>query len=114
MINLDTGDLHLRLSFDRFYLDALSREVLQVLHITTLQLTKLDEADKNNWLYIPFTAYPPVQSSKSVELIVLKFRRDCTQGLSNNIRKVQEKSPPQISNGTAIPTLVGSLHTISV
>ncbi|KAF3840227.1 hypothetical protein F7725_018944 [Dissostichus mawsoni] len=79
--------------------------------ITTLQLTRLDVADKNNWLHpqdidiglgaesilkvVLLLAYyhPPLQSTKGVELTALEFRRDCMQGLSNIIRKVQEKSP---------------------
>lgn len=44
-------------------------------------------------LYILFTAYPLVQSSKSVELRVFEFRGDCMQGLSNIVTNVQEKSP---------------------
>ncbi|KAF3854211.1 hypothetical protein F7725_022266, partial [Dissostichus mawsoni] len=37
--------------------------------------------------------HPPLQSTKGVELTALEFRRDCMQGLSNIVRKVQEKSP---------------------
>lgn len=37
--------------------------------------------------------YFSVQDSKSAELKVLEFRRDCVQGLSNIVRKAQEKSP---------------------
>lgn len=63
----------------------IKREVLQ--DITTLQLTKLDVADKKNWI-----------QQKDIDIglgaeSVLKFRRDCIQGLSNIVRKMQEKSP---------------------
>ncbi|KAJ4918265.1 hypothetical protein JOQ06_021533, partial [Pogonophryne albipinna] len=70
------------------------RELLQ--DITTLQLTRLDVADKNNRLHPQdidiglgaesilnlLLAYyhPPLESTKGVELTVLEFRRDCMQG----------------------------------
>ncbi|KAL3063671.1 hypothetical protein OYC64_000077 [Pagothenia borchgrevinki] len=74
----------------------IKRELLQ--DITTLQLTRLDVADKNNWLHpqdidIGLGAESILKSTKGVELTVLEFRRDCMQGLSNIVRKVQEKSP---------------------
>ncbi|RXN03167.1 interferon alpha beta receptor 1a-like protein [Labeo rohita] len=72
------------------------RDILQ--DITTLQLTKLDAADKNNWLQpkdidIGLGAESVLKSRTIVELRVLEFKRDCTQGLSNIVRKIQEKSP---------------------
>ncbi|XP_050974815.1 uncharacterized protein LOC127170690 isoform X1 [Labeo rohita] len=72
------------------------RDILQ--DITTLQLTKLDVADKNNWLQpkdidIGLGAESVLKSRTIVELRVLEFKRDCTQGLSNIVRKIQEKSP---------------------
>ncbi|XP_072562663.1 uncharacterized protein [Paramormyrops kingsleyae] len=72
------------------------REVLQ--DITPLQLTKLDTSDKTLLLLpqkidIGLGAEAAVKASKSAELVVLKFRRDCLQGFSNIVRKAQEKSP---------------------
>ncbi|KAF3837642.1 hypothetical protein F7725_009410, partial [Dissostichus mawsoni] len=63
-----------------------------------MQLTRLDVADKNNWLHpqdidIGLGAESILKSTKGVELTALEFRRDCMQGLSNIVRKVQEKSP---------------------
>ncbi|KAJ4923521.1 hypothetical protein JOQ06_021596 [Pogonophryne albipinna] len=59
------------------------RELLQ--DITTLQLTRLDVADKNNRLHpqdidIGLGAESILKSTKGVELTVLEFRRDCMQG----------------------------------
>ena len=51
-VNVDSGDLHLFfcLSVDKSLLRrCIKRELLQ--DITTLQLTRLDVADKNNWLH---------------------------------------------------------------
>ncbi|KAL6471512.1 hypothetical protein MHYP_G00201620 [Metynnis hypsauchen] len=72
------------------------REVL--MDIIPLQLTKLDLADKNLLLLpqrvdIGLGAEATLKDSKIAELKVLEFRRDCMQGLSNIVRKVQEKSP---------------------
>ncbi|KAI4785527.1 hypothetical protein KUCAC02_037710, partial [Chaenocephalus aceratus] len=57
------------------------RELLQ--DITTLQLTRLDVADKNNRLHpqdIGVGAESILKSTTGVELTVLEFRRDCMQG----------------------------------
>lgn len=40
-----------------------------------------------------FLLYIPLQDTKISDLRVLEFRRDCMQGLTNIVRKVQEKSP---------------------
>ncbi|KAL7824939.1 hypothetical protein SRHO_G00342960 [Serrasalmus rhombeus] len=74
----------------------IKREVL--MDITPLQLTKLDLADKNLLLLpqrvdISLGAESTLKDSKIAELKVLEFRRDCMQGLSNIVRKVQKKSP---------------------
>ncbi|XP_049922950.1 uncharacterized protein LOC126404033 isoform X1 [Epinephelus moara] len=74
----------------------IKREVLQ--DISTLQLTKLDVADKKNrhqpkHIDIGLGAESALKSSNSSELRVLQFRMDCMQGLSNIVSKVQEKSP---------------------
>ncbi|KAI4797367.1 hypothetical protein KUCAC02_025096 [Chaenocephalus aceratus] len=57
------------------------RELLQ--DITTLQLARLDVADKNNRLHpqdISVGAESILKSTTGVELTVLEFRRDCMQG----------------------------------
>ncbi|XP_041929488.1 uncharacterized protein LOC121693855 isoform X1 [Alosa sapidissima] len=74
----------------------IKREVLQ--DITPLQLTKLDTSDKTLLLLpqkidIGLGAEAAVKDSRSAELRILEFRRDCMQGLSNIVRKAQEKSP---------------------
>lgn len=40
-----------------------------------------------------FLLYIPLQDSAVSDLRVLEFRRDCMQGLTNIVRKLQEKSP---------------------
>ncbi|KAK9976520.1 hypothetical protein ABG768_021725 [Culter alburnus] len=72
------------------------REVLQ--DITKLQLTKLDLSEKKNLLLpqkidIGLGADKALKDTKISDLRVLEFRRDCMQGLTNIVRKVQEKSP---------------------
>ncbi|XP_058628346.1 uncharacterized protein LOC131538490 [Onychostoma macrolepis] len=72
------------------------REVLQ--DITKLQLTKLDLCEKKNLLLpqkidIGLGAEKALKDTKISDLKVLEFRRDCMQGLTNIVRKVQEKSP---------------------
>lgn len=44
-------------------------------------------------LTLQFLLRLSVQSSKSSELRVLEFKKDCMQGLSNIVKKIQEKSP---------------------
>ncbi|TKS66114.1 hypothetical protein D9C73_000170 [Collichthys lucidus] len=72
------------------------REVLQ--DITKLQLTKLDLSEKKNLLLpqkvdIGLGAEKALKESAVSDLRVLEFRSDCMQGLTNIVRKVQEKSP---------------------
>ncbi|KAK7918657.1 hypothetical protein WMY93_009941 [Mugilogobius chulae] len=70
------------------------REVLQ--GISPLQLTKTDLTDPNNRLPLPNIDIGLGAESvinKVSELTVLEFKRDCMKGLSDLIKKVQEKSP---------------------
>ncbi|XP_072568863.1 uncharacterized protein [Paramormyrops kingsleyae] len=88
------------------------REVLQ--DITPFQLTKLDTSDKTLLLLpqkidIGLGAEAAVKASKSAELVVLKFRRDCLQGLSNIVRKAQEKSPLKYATVMQMECLDASL-----
>ncbi|KAK7120029.1 hypothetical protein R3I94_020148 [Phoxinus phoxinus] len=74
----------------------MKREVLQ--DITPLQLTKLDTSDKTLLLLpqkidIGLGAEAAVKDSKSAELRILEFKRDCMHGLLNIVRKALEKSP---------------------
>ncbi|XP_063731290.1 uncharacterized protein LOC134858964 isoform X2 [Eleginops maclovinus] len=76
------------------------REVLQ--DITTAQLTKLDIGDKNilmpvHCVDIGLGAEEALKNSKSSDLRILEFKRDCMQGLSSMVKKVQEKSPLKYS-----------------
>ncbi|XP_063730464.1 uncharacterized protein LOC134858472 isoform X2 [Eleginops maclovinus] len=76
------------------------REVLQ--DITTAQLTKLDIGDKNilmpvHCVDIGLGAEEALKDSKSSDLRILEFKRDCMQGLSSMVKKVQEKSPLKYS-----------------
>ncbi|KAK9978890.1 hypothetical protein ABG768_020628 [Culter alburnus] len=76
--------------------ELIKREVLQ--DITKLQLTKLDLSEKKNLLLpqkidIGLGADKALKDTKISDLRVLEFRRDCMQGLTNIVRKVQEKSP---------------------
>ncbi|KAJ8251913.1 hypothetical protein COCON_G00212250 [Conger conger] len=76
------------------------RELLQ--DITPLQLIRLDVADQKNWVCLKKAdlglgaeaVLKELQRSNSVgELTVLEFRNDCLKGMSNIIKKVQDKSP---------------------
>ncbi|XP_063741959.1 uncharacterized protein LOC134866006 [Eleginops maclovinus] len=76
------------------------REVLQ--DITTAQLTKLDIGDKNilmpvHCVDIGLGAEEALKNSKSSDLRILEFKRDCMQGLSSMVKKIQEKSPLKYS-----------------
>lgn len=51
-----------------------------------------------------FLLYVPLQDTKISDLRVLEFRRDCMQGLTNIVRKVQgtnEMSGADLSTGQA-------------
>ncbi|KAJ8348774.1 hypothetical protein SKAU_G00273630 [Synaphobranchus kaupii] len=76
------------------------RELLQ--GITPLQLIRLDVADQKNWVCLKEadiglgaeSVLKELQRKNSVgELTVLEFRKDCLKGMSNILKKVQDKSP---------------------
>ncbi|XP_030196025.1 uncharacterized protein LOC115548177 isoform X1 [Gadus morhua] len=76
------------------------REHLQ--NITPVQLVRLDVADQKIWVNLKEAdiglgaeaALKDLQRKNSIgELTALEFRKDCVKGMSNILKKVQDKSP---------------------